>query len=96
MFLEIENGIPQGSAVSPILFKIMINYIFTCLDTCIQSALYTGDGAIWMRGRNAPYIMENRGRAITKVERWSGDSKCQKASHATWYLQINARLMANS
>ena len=53
-YLEIENGIPQGSAVSPILCNIMINDIFTCLDTCIQSALYADDGPIWMRGRNAP------------------------------------------
>ena len=70
-YFEIENGIPQGSAVSPILFNIMINDILTCLDTCIQSALYADDGAIWMRGRHAPYLMENIARAIKKVERWS-------------------------
>ena len=59
-YFEPENGIPRGSAVSPILFNLMMNDILTCLDTCIQWALYTDDGAIWMRGRNAPYVMENR------------------------------------
>ena len=68
---NVENGIPQGSAISPVLFNIMINDIFENLDGCIKSAIYADDGAIWMRGRNVPYVMENIRKAIGKVEKWS-------------------------
>jgi len=43
---RIENGIPQGSAISPILFNIMINDIFVNVDGNIGSSLYADDGAI--------------------------------------------------
>lgn len=49
---EIENGIPQGSAISPILFNIMINDFFLNVDRDIGSSLYADDGAIWKRGKN--------------------------------------------
>ena len=49
----------------------MINYIFGNLDGRVKSALYADDGAIWMRGRNVPYVMENIKKAIGEVEKWS-------------------------
>uniref|UniRef100_A0A3Q3BK07 ribonuclease H n=1 Tax=Kryptolebias marmoratus TaxID=37003 RepID=A0A3Q3BK07_KRYMA len=68
---NVENGIPQGSAISPILFNIMINDIFSDTDKCINSALYADDGAIWMRGKNVKYVVEKIKKAIKKVEKWS-------------------------
>lgn len=52
-----ENGTPQGSVISPILFNITINYIFSNLSLCIKSALYVDDGAVWMRGRNVSEVL---------------------------------------
>jgi len=43
---RIENGIPHGSAISPILFNIMINDIFVNVDGNNGSSLYADDGAI--------------------------------------------------
>lgn len=49
----------------------MINDIFSDLDGYIKSALYADDGAIWMRGRNETYVLENIRKAIGKVDMWS-------------------------
>ncbi|XP_035985721.1 uncharacterized protein LOC118559100 [Fundulus heteroclitus] len=68
---KVENGTPQGSVISPLLFNIMINDIFLNLDECIKSALYADDGAIWMRGRNVPHLAKNIKRAVNKIEKWS-------------------------
>ncbi len=35
-----NNGIPQGSTISPVLFNIMINYMLSHLGEHIKSALY--------------------------------------------------------
>lgn len=53
-----------------VLFNIMLNDIFTNLDGCVKSALYADDGAIWMRRRNVPYVLENIRKAREKVETW--------------------------
>ncbi len=47
-----ENGIPQGSVCSPILFSIMINDIFDQVEGNIGKSLYADDEALWVRGRN--------------------------------------------
>lgn len=44
---NINNGIPQGSVVSPVLFNIMINDMFSDVGSGIQLALYANDGVIW-------------------------------------------------
>jgi len=48
----IDNGTPQGSVCSPILFNIMINDVFDGVNQRINRALYADDGALWVRGRN--------------------------------------------
>ena len=68
---DIINGIPQGSAVSPILFNIMINDIFVDVGRNIGSSLYADDGAIWLRGKNYKQLMSSMQKNIIKVENWS-------------------------
>ncbi len=43
---DILDGIPQGSAISPKPFNIMINNTFENTGTGIQSSLHADDGAI--------------------------------------------------
>lgn len=52
----IENGNPQGSVCSPILFNIMKNDIFDSVGPGIGKSLYADDGALWKRGRNVSYV----------------------------------------
>lgn len=47
---EVENGTPQGSIISPLLFSVMINDIFKNVERNIGVALFADDGAMWKRG----------------------------------------------
>lgn len=71
---QIENGTPQGSVCSPVLFNIMINDIFCGIeDAAVHRALYADDGALWMRGRNVDHVKKKMQGAINIVERWAGE-----------------------
>ncbi len=64
----VENGIPQGSIISPILFSIMINYVFSQVQGNIGRSLFADDGAVWKRGRNINHITGKIQEAIEVVE----------------------------
>jgi hypothetical protein len=42
----VQNGTPQGSCISPTLFKIMVNDLSSCIKNCEMSQ-FADDGAIW-------------------------------------------------
>ena len=50
-----ENGVPQGSVCSPLLFSIMINDIFSEVDASLGSSLYADDGALWVKICNGTF-----------------------------------------
>ncbi len=58
---------------SPILFNIMINYIFNTVGPGIGKYLYADDGALWKRGRNLLYVEESMQNAIKEVEMWASN-----------------------
>lgn len=49
--VEVKKGTPQGSVISPVLFKILINGIFSTVSKDLGLSLFADDGAIWRRGR---------------------------------------------
>ncbi len=67
----VENGTPQGSVCSPLLFNIMINDIFSNIDQKIGKSLYADDGALWFRGRNESYVKSKIQDSINEVEKWT-------------------------
>ncbi len=68
---QVDNGTPQGSVCSPILFNIMINDIFGEIELGIGKALYTDDGALWKRGKNLQYVGKKMQEAVDVVENWA-------------------------
>ncbi len=65
----VENGTPQGSVCSPLLFNIMINDIFSQAEQSVGKSLYADDAAPWVRGRNVSYVNKKMQAAITEVEK---------------------------
>lgn len=68
---SVQNGTPQGSVSSPILFNLMINDIFNSVDTGIGRSLYADDGAFWKRGRNIAFVKKKVQDAVYEVEKWA-------------------------
>ena len=70
---EVQNGTPQGSVISPVLFNIMVNEVFRRVSPDIEVSLYADDGALWRRGRNINFIVSKIQQAIEAVVGWAGD-----------------------
>lgn len=69
---QVDNGTPQGSVCSPILFNIMINYIFGEIELGIGKALYSDDRGLWgKKGKNLQYVGQKMQEAIDVVENWA-------------------------
>lgn len=65
---EVENGTPQGSAISPILFLIAINDIEIGKE--IKKSIFADDTAIWKSGKNLKYLEKKIQKAIKDINRW--------------------------
>ena len=66
----IENGTPQGSVISPVLFNVMVNDIFKDIGSGFGFALFADDGTVWKRGRNIKHITEKIQEALNKIMEW--------------------------
>ena len=64
-----ENGTPQGSVLSPVLFLIAIND-FPDLGPCINKSIFADDSAIWKSGRNLKVLAKQMQDATEKIQNW--------------------------
>ena len=65
--VNIINGTPQESVISPVLFSIMINDIFSRVPNHFGKSLFTDDWAIWKRGRNLHVIFHQMQRLWIRI-----------------------------
>ena len=73
-----ENGTPQGSAISPLLFIIMVND-FPKLSNFTSNAFFADDCTIWRSGKNINQIIHHLQEDLNLIANW-----CSK-----WGFQIN-------
>ena len=65
-----ENGVPQGSILSPVLFNIKINDIVTAVLKDSESSLFVDDFALCLRGRSLPSVIRRLQLCVNSVNKW--------------------------
>ena len=67
---DLENGLPQGSVLSCLLFSLVINSIFEELSDDIKRSLFCDDGKIWVTGPNLEDVVAKMQTALFCIEDW--------------------------
>ena len=73
---SLQNGLPQGSCLSPMLFNVMINDLFDTVPTGINYSLFADDCAIWCTDADSEYSIPRLQQALNKIETWSKKNGC--------------------
>ena len=66
---RIENGTPQGSVVSPLLFLIMINDL-PKLKNGVSTAIFADDTAFWKSGHNLDNLIKSVQESLDSAIKW--------------------------
>ena len=66
---DLDNGLPQGSVLSCVLFTLIINSIFEELEEVYKS-LFCDDGLFWATGGDLPTVINTMQRALDLLEEW--------------------------
>lgn len=67
----LEEGIPQGSVLSVILFAIGINDITSVIPSTVKHSLYVDDLALYITGTKLPFLERQLQLAIDNITNWS-------------------------
>ncbi|GBP31286.1 Probable RNA-directed DNA polymerase from transposon BS [Eumeta japonica] len=79
----IRAGVPQGSALSPLLYSVYTNDIPRS-SSGVQLALFADDTALYLRGQTERSICPHLQKAIEELARW----------FQIWRIEVNAEKLA--
>jgi ribonuclease HI len=68
-----ENGTPQGSVISSLLFLIMINNLDPGSEN-VELSLFADDSAIFYASRNVKLLQDKIQKAINKINDWCDEN----------------------
>ena len=66
----LENGTPQGSIISPILFLVMINDIDVG-NTGVDLSLFADDSATYKSGKNINQLLKDIQTSLNSISKWA-------------------------
>lgn len=66
---ELENGTPQGSTISPLLFLLMINDI-SVKNKDVALSLFADDSALYKAGNNLDTLIKDIQTSLDEVSKW--------------------------
>lgn len=89
-----ENGVPQGSILSPTLFNVKINSIVNSISENLMSSLYVDDFLIAYRSRYMPTIERQLQLNLNRIHKWSLENGFKFSKQKTvclpfYYLRSN-------
>lgn len=87
-----ENGIPQGSVLSVILFLIAINDINSAIMYPVQSLCFADDLVIFYRDRDIGNIENNLQAAILTLQTWSNNTGFRFSTSKTKCMHYKKRV----
>ena len=64
---EVENGLPQGSVLSPLLFLVAINDVPL---TSVKHSLFADDVALWKTGKNIKFMQGVVQKTLNEIHEW--------------------------
>ena len=70
-FHDLQNGLPQGSCLSPILFNIFIDDLFDDLPLQIRYSLFADDAALWCTNADCDISVSRLQTGLSRLENWS-------------------------
>ncbi|GFN84374.1 RNA-directed DNA polymerase from mobile element jockey [Plakobranchus ocellatus] len=71
---HLENGVAQGSILSPVLFNLKINNIINSVSKHVNASLFIDDFAIYAEGKHLQHLERTIQLCINNVQKWVSEN----------------------
>lgn len=88
--VKLQNGLPQGSVLSPLLFLILINSIFGECEE-VSLSLFCDDGKFWATGSTLEEAVGKVQRALDCISSWCDTNGRQLSPGKTNFVVFTRR-----
>ena len=69
-----ENGVPQGSILSPMLFNLKINNIMKSVSNNANASLFVDDFAVYIEDKHLKHLERSMQLCINKIQKWVAEN----------------------